>query len=77
MFPTIQTPERFPDREPPRPLPVIPEDNQYEVESIVDQRRRNQYLVHWRGWEEAQNSWVNEEDIDAKLILEYRNSITS
>ena len=73
-------PERFPDREPPRPLPIIPEDEQYEVESIVDHRTRrgkNQYLVHWLGWEDAQDSWVNEEDIDEKLVLEYRNSITS
>jgi hypothetical protein len=72
--------KRFPDREPPRPLPIIPEDDQYKVESIVDHRKRcgkNQYLVHWLGWEDAQDSWVNEEDIDEKLVLEYRNSITS
>ena len=43
--------ERFPLREPPRPPPVVPEDDQYEVEAILDHRekgrgqmRRKEYL---------------------------------
>ncbi len=73
-------PDQFPSREPPRPPPVVPEDAQYEVEGIIDYRmcrRCRQYLVKWQGYPNSDNSWVNEEDIDKKLITEYRNSITT
>ena len=35
-------PDQFPLREPPRPQPLIPEDNQYEVEKILDHKDNGQ-----------------------------------
>jgi RNase H-like domain found in reverse transcriptase/Reverse transcriptase (RNA-dependent DNA polymerase)/Integrase zinc binding domain/Chromo (CHRromatin Organisation MOdifier) domain/Retrotransposon gag protein/Integrase core domain len=69
-------PDLFPAREPPRPPPVIPEEDRYEVERIVDYRmlrRRRQYLVKWAGYPESDNSWVDEEDIDRDVVKEYRD----
>ena len=71
--------DKFPLREPPRPPPVVPEDNQYIVEKILDhrdqQRGRNkvvrQYQVRWQGYDERDDSWVNEDDINDELIAEY------
>ena len=46
-----------------RPLPVLldeQENVQFHVEKILQKRRRhgkNQYLVKWRGYPEAYNSW--------------------
>jgi hypothetical protein len=71
-------PELFPEREPPRPPPVVPDDQQYEVERITDHRiyrRQEQYLVHWRGYPDSDDQWVNARDIHRDLISEYRNSI--
>ncbi|KAJ7854420.1 hypothetical protein B0H14DRAFT_2756431 [Mycena olivaceomarginata] len=47
-----------------RPLPI---DNDYEVESIVSVRKNRgtrgfSYLVHWKGYTSAANSWVDQED---------------
>jgi hypothetical protein len=73
-------PEQFPSREPPRPPPLIPEDDQWEVEAILDERtryRRKEYLVHWKGYPDEDNMWVKASDVSADLIAEYRNSITT
>ena len=35
----------------------------WEVEKILDKRRRGQqieYLVQWKGWDETYNQWVDE-----------------
>jgi hypothetical protein len=73
-------PEEFPEREPPRPGPVIPVDNQYIVERILDERTRRgrkEYLVNWKGWPTESNEWVDSGDIHEELVVEYRNSITN
>jgi hypothetical protein len=73
-------PEQFPAREPPRPLPIIPEDKQWEVEAILDHRiryRRKEYLIHWKGYPDEDNMWVKDSNVSADLIAEYRNSITT
>jgi hypothetical protein len=68
-------PELFPSREPTRPPPVIPEDDRWEVEELRDvkERRgnRKEYLVHWKGYPDSDDSWVKEEDIDDEIVREY------
>lgn len=67
----------------PRPSAVVPEDNQFEVERVMDDqvvpvgrgRRKKmitQYWVKWKGYPEDDNSWVNEADIHDDLIKAYR-----
>ncbi len=56
-------PDRFPSRENPRPGPIVTEDGveEYEVEAILDRRRRGrgfQYLVRWRGWGPDADRWL-------------------
>jgi hypothetical protein len=61
-------------REPTRPPPVIPDDDRWEVEEIRDMRekhRKKEYLVHWKGYPDADDSWVKEEDIDDEIVKEY------
>ena len=73
-------PEQFPTREPPKPPPTIPEDKQWEVDAILDERtkyRRKEYLVHWKGYPDEDNMWVKGSDVSTDLIVEYRNSITT
>ena len=63
----------FPNREPPRPDPVFPEEEEYEIEVIVDHRdirRRREYLVHWLGYPNSDDSWVKEKDLHATDLLE-------
>ena len=75
-------PEQFPNREPPRPGPVIPDDPdgaQYTVEKLIDHRpaeNPRQYLVRWEGYDESSDQWVNKGDIHRDLIWDYHNSIT-
>ena len=38
-------PKKYSARESPRPPPVIPEDNQYEVEKLLDYNRCHGYLI--------------------------------
>jgi hypothetical protein len=67
-------PELFPSREPTRPPPVIPEDDRWEVEEIRDireKRGKKEYLVHWKGYPDSDDSWVKEKDIDDEIVKEY------
>ena len=56
------------------PPPVIPEDDCWEVEEIRDireKRRKKEYLVHWKGYPDSDDSWVKEEDIDDEIVKDY------
>ena len=62
----------------PRPPPdVIDGEEEFEVEAIINHRyfgkRRNlQYLVKWKGYPSAENSWERHQDMLApQLIQEY------
>ena len=68
-------PRRYPAREPARPPPVIPEDNQYEVEKILDHDKRRGYLVRWAGYDQSEDSWVKEQDMHRDLVKEYMASL--
>ena len=50
-------------------------NDHYEVDHIVGKRRyrgRLQYKVRWVGYDESDDQWVDEDDIDAaELIAEY------
>ena len=74
--------KQFPLREPPRPPPIIPEDNQYEVEEILEHRKTQrgrrsitEYLVRWAGYGQEDDSWVSEGDIDEGLIRAYMTTV--
>ena len=60
-----------------RPPPVIEGEEEYEVEAILDARRHRrgrklQYLVHWKGYPNSDNSWVDHGDLNApELLKEY------
>ena len=44
------------------------DDDVYEVEKIVQQKRRNGeiwYLVKWLGYDDSFNSWIRKKDITA------------
>ena len=69
--------KRYPAREPAKPPPVVPEDNQYEVENILDHDRRRRYLVRWAGYDQSEDSWVKEQDIHKELVTEYKASLRS
>jgi hypothetical protein len=64
------------------PPPIIEEEGeQYEIDAILDVRRYGkkktlQYLVHWKGYPHANNSWVNHKDLNAPDLLKkfYHNS---
>jgi RNase H-like domain found in reverse transcriptase/Reverse transcriptase (RNA-dependent DNA polymerase)/Integrase zinc binding domain/Chromo (CHRromatin Organisation MOdifier) domain/Retroviral aspartyl protease/Zinc knuckle len=67
-------PELFPGRIPPNPPPIDAEDEQYAVEAILDHRkvgRSRQFLVHWEGYSDTEDSWVKEGDIDAEMVQIY------
>jgi hypothetical protein len=68
-------PQRFPNRTPSNPPPVDDTEDEYEIESIRDHRKsrnRTQYLVHWLGWPDSDDSWVDERDMNSDdLVKEY------
>ncbi len=58
-----------------RPPPVIDMEEEYEIESILDVRRRKrssqqEYLVHWRGYPHSDDSWVSHKDLHAPDLLQ-------
>jgi hypothetical protein len=65
-----------------RPPPdLIEGEEEYEIESIRDARRfgrgrKQQYLVHWKGYPSSDDSWVDHKDLHAPELLEeyHRNS---
>ena len=51
---------------PPDPIVTAGEEEEYEVESILRHRWGGpvtEYLVHWRGYDKAEDSWVLEQDL--------------
>ena len=66
----------FPGRVPPEPPPIDADDNQYIVEAILDHRtgrksRKREFLVHWEGYADVEDSWVKEIDVDPEMVKAY------
>jgi hypothetical protein len=64
-----------------RPTPeLIDGEEEYSVEKILDsrhfgKRRRLQYLVKWEGYPDADNMWVDKDDVFADdKVREFKNS---
>ena len=64
-----------------RPPPdLVDNEEEYEVEKILDsrlfgRRKRLQYLVKWAGYPDAENMWVDKDDVFAEdKIREFKNS---
>jgi hypothetical protein len=64
------------------PPPVIEEgEEDYEINAILDARRfgrgqKLQYLMHWKGYPNLDNSWINHKDMNAKeLLKEYYSTV--
>ena len=62
-----------------RPPPdLIDGEEEYEVEAILDSRKfgrtkRQQYLVKWKGYPDADNQWLNKDDVFAEdAIREFK-----
>jgi hypothetical protein len=61
------------------PPDLIDGEEEYEVERIVASRRfgrghKLQYLIKWKGYPDAENQWVNKEDVFAEdTIKEFQN----
>jgi hypothetical protein len=57
-----------------RPPPdLIEGEEEYEIELIRDMRKRGQqkqYLVHWQGYPNSDDSWVNHKDLHTPELLE-------
>ena len=54
---------------------VVQGQEEWEVEKVLDSRRRGrkkrlQYLLKWKGYPKAENTWENKEDIFAQELLE-------
>jgi hypothetical protein len=71
-------PELFPGRIHPNPPPIDAENERYSVESILDHRkvgRSCQFLVHWEGYSDLEDSWVKEKDIDGEIVRAYMEEL--
>jgi hypothetical protein len=72
-----QSPSEFEGRPISEP-PPIQGDDEYEVERILDERRRKgrkQYLVKWHGYDMNDSTWEPEENITnaPNVIREWKN----
>ena len=62
------------------PPDLVNNEEEYEVEKILDsrlfsRRKRLQYLVKWAGYPDAENMWVNKDDVFAEdKVREFKNS---
>jgi hypothetical protein len=60
------------------PLEIIEGEPEWEVEKILQERtfgqwKKKQYLIRWKDYSPAHDSWVNKEDIHAtELIKEFQ-----
>ena len=60
-----------------RPPPVVPDDDQYLVDTLLDKRLsrgRVEYLVRWKGYGAEDDMWRHASDIEHSLIDEYEAS---
>jgi len=63
-----------------RPPPIIDNEEEYEVEAILDARRKGQgcqlqYLMHWKGYPHSDDSWIVYKDLHApELLTEFMHS---
>jgi hypothetical protein len=72
----------FPEhRLPPPPMPIIPGDNQYLVDMLLDKRTRKigrqnvvEYLVRWQNCKAENDEWVRESNIEDSLIADYEST---
>ena len=59
-------------QKPPDPV-LVDEEEEYEVQEVRQSRRNRgklQYLVHWRGYTDEYDSWVDESDMEhAKALV--------
>jgi hypothetical protein len=64
------------------PSDIIDDTPEWEVETILKHRtfgrwKKKQYLVRWKGYSPAYNSWVNAEDLHTEdLVSEYKARLT-
>ena len=59
------------------PPPVVPDDEQYLVEALLDKRisrGRTEYLVRWKGYGPEDDMWRPASDIEQSLIDAYEAS---
>ena len=57
------------------PPDLIDGEEEYEVEAILDSRKwgrghKQQYLIKWKGYSEAENQWVDAKDVHADQLLD-------
>ena len=67
------------NKNPPPPVHFSDNHEEYEIEYILNHRRRrnrNEYLVKWLGYPDHENSWVSENDMgnSAELLSDYPTS---
>jgi transposase InsO family protein len=71
-------PNNIPGRMNPAPMPVeIKGEVEYKVEAILDDRLRHgqrQYLVHWKGYSEAEATWEPSKNISnaSEILAKYQ-----
>ena len=61
----------------PPPPDIINEEEEYKVEAILKHRKRGRrywYLVHWKGYDASDNSWIPKRDLIhlEELLTEYK-----
>jgi len=73
-------PDRFKSRRIDKLAPIlIDKAEEWEAKQVLDYRRQNnrhEFLVHWKGYERADDSWETIENLDhsLELIQEYRDA---
>jgi len=73
LTPYRETPEHGPNFLDPPPN-IIDDEPEWEVERILKHRtfgrwKKKQYLVRWKGYSPAHDSWVNKDDMHADDLL--------